>query len=82
MARHWEDKEKLKAGVSGAGLYGHVFWFAGGLFALLGVLADILNRSVGLDATSWLLLSVATLLMGNAMFIGWAVAWHLRISDR
>lgn len=82
MARHWEDEEKLKAGVGGAGLYGHVFWFAGALFAVLGVLADILNTSVGLDATSWLLLSVATLLLGNAMFIGWAVAWYLRISDR
>jgi len=80
MARHWDDKEKLRAGVGGAGLYGHVFWFAGALFALLGVLADILNTSVGLDATSWLLLSVATLLMGNAMFVGWAVGWYLRTS--
>ena len=80
MARHWEDKEKLKAGVSGLGLYGHVFWFAGALFALLGVLADILNTSLGLDATTWLLLSVATLLLGTAMFIGWAVAWYLRTS--
>jgi hypothetical protein len=81
MARHYEDKEKLKAGVGSLGLYGHVLWFAGALFALLGVLADILNASVGLDATSWLLLSVATLLMGNAIFIGWAVSWYLRASD-
>jgi hypothetical protein len=82
MTRHWEDREKLETGVGGAGLYGHVFWFAGALFALLGVLADALNVTIGLEATSWLLLSVATLLMGTAMFIGWAVGWYLRSSGR
>ena len=81
MTRHWEDREKLKAGIGGAGLYGHVFWFAGAVFAVLGVVADAMNSPIGLEATSWLLLSVATLLLGTAMFIGWAVGWYLRGSD-
>ena len=51
-------------------------------FALLGVLADALNVSIGLEVTSWLLLSIGTLLMGTAMFIGWAVGWYLRSSGK
>jgi len=78
MTRHWEDREKLKAGIGGAGLYGHVFWFAGAVFAVLGVVADVTDSPLGLEATSWLLLSVATLLLGTAMLIGWAVGWYLR----
>ena len=77
MARHWEDRERLKAGKGPMGFSAHVCWFLGVLFAVLGIVADVVNGSLGLESTSWFLLSIATFLAGLAFYIGWAVSWHL-----
>ena len=82
MARHWEDREHVKAGVSSAGLLGHVCWFLGILFALLGVVGDAANATLGLEPISWLLLSIAAFGASIPLFIGWAVAWYLRSVEK
>ena len=83
MTSHWEDHEKVRAGVGPAGKMGHVCWFLGVLFALLGVIADAANTSVGLEAISWLLLSIIAFLASVTFFISWGVAWYLRsIEDK
>ena len=77
MARHWEDREKLKASLGGQGQWGHICWYLGAVFAMLGVAGDAINVTLGLEPTSWLLLAVIFFLAAITFFIGWAVSWYL-----
>jgi len=78
MVRHWEDREHVKAGVGSSGMLGHVCWLLGIVFALLGVIGDAADVTLGLEPQSWLLLSIVAFIASIPMFIGWAVAWYLR----
>jgi len=82
MARHWENREYLKAGIGKGGMLAHVLGFLGFLFALLGIITDGANISLGLEATSWFLLAVFTMLVGITYFMGWMVSWYLVTTDR
>ena len=82
MAQHWEDREKLKDRVSLEGRVGHVFWLLGVAFAVLGVIGDAADITLGLEPTTWLLLAVAAFVAGIISFIEWAVAWYLKTTDR
>ena len=82
MARHWEDREYLKAGIGKQGMVGHVLWFLGLLFALLGIITDGANISLGLSATSWFLLAIVIMLASITFFMGWMVSWYLVTIDR
>jgi hypothetical protein len=82
MARHWEDREALKAGIGRAGQWGHLLWFLGVIFAVLGIIAGVANTPIGLSATSWLLLAIFTMLAGITFFMGWMVAWYLNTIDQ
>ena len=58
MARHYEDREKIRAGIGSQGAYGHYLWFAAVLFVILGIIGDAANVTIGLSATSWFLLAI------------------------
>jgi hypothetical protein len=57
MARHWEDREKVKANIRSEGWSAHICWFLGAVFAVLGIVAGAMNASLGLSSTGWLLLA-------------------------
>lgn len=78
MARHWEDREQIKAGIGSAGWMGHVCWFLGCIFAVLGLIGDAVNATLGLEPMTWLLLAIVAFVASIPLFIGWAVAWYLR----
>jgi len=78
MVRAWEDLEKMKAGISSEGAWGHVLWILAIIFAVLGVIADAANVKLGLNACSWLLLAIVVAVLSVSSFIGWAVAWYLK----
>jgi hypothetical protein len=80
MAQHWEDREKMKASLGGSGKWGHIFWYFAAVFALLGVIGDAANATLGLEPASWFLLAMTTFLASITFFIGWAVSWYLTIS--
>ena len=81
MARHWEDREKIRASLGEKGWWGHILWFLAVIFAILGVIADAINATLGLEPISWFLLAIATSLAGIPFFIGWAVSWYLRTTE-
>jgi len=82
MAKHWEDREYLKAGIGRGGAWGHLLWFLGMVFAVLGIIAGVANTPLGLSATSWLLLAIFAMLASITFFIGWAIGWYLRSVDK
>ena len=77
MPYHWESRENMKAGIRTSGLLGHILWFLGVIFAILGVIGDATNTNLGLEPLSWLVLAAVVLLLGVCLFIGLAISWYL-----
>jgi hypothetical protein len=79
MKYRWEqtDRKGTQAGVRSLGLSGHVSEFLAIVFALLGIIADAANATLGLEATTWLLLALVAFGASITSFIAWAVCWHL-----
>lgn len=77
MPYRWENREQM-ADVRSEGLWGHVCWFLGIVFAILGIIAGAMNTAIGLDAIEWFLLGILTLVAGMAFFIGLVAAWYLK----
>ena len=76
--RHWEDREKLVASLGRQGMWAHVCWFLGAIFAVLGIIAGAMNSAVGLQPTYWFLLAIVAFLAGIPFFMGVALSWYLR----
>ena len=77
MARHWEDRERMRAGIGPSGKWAHNLWYLAAIFAILGIISDAVNSPLGLESMSWFMLAIATFLASITYFIGWAVSWYL-----
>ena len=77
MPYHWESRENMKASIRTSGLWGHILWFLGAIFAILGIIGDATNTNLGLEPLSWLMLAAVVVLLGVCMFIGLAISWYL-----
>jgi hypothetical protein len=82
MPYRWEDRTKVKSGIATLGLWGHIAFWLGYPFALLGIIGDAAGVKVGLSATSWLLLSIAAFASAIVCFIGWGVCWYLSVQEQ
>lgn len=81
MARRWEDRKQMAASIGTAGLWGHICWFLGIIFAVLGVIGDAANVSLGLEPMSWFLLAIVASVLSISLFIGLAMAWYLSTTE-
>ena len=77
MPYHWEDRQRM-ADVRGTGLWAHVCWFLGAIFAIIGIVAGAIDAPIGLEATHWFLLAIVAALLGIPFFMGVALSWYLR----
>ena len=81
MKKPWEEpfknREEMRAALSPMGLMGHVSLFLGIIFAVLGVIADAANATLGLEPTSWLLLAIVACVAGMPAWLTWAISMHL-----
>jgi len=72
----WRAERTLRMGGVYA-VWGGVCWILGVVFAILGIIADAMNGTLGLTAMSWFLLAVAAFVASIPEYIGWAVAVYL-----
>jgi hypothetical protein len=77
MPNRWEDREQIKRGIGLQGLLGDVCFLLGVVFAVLGVIGDAVNVTLGLEPMSWFLLAIVACLASLAFFIGWAMGLYL-----
>ena len=81
MKKPWEEpfknREEMRAALSPMGLMGHVSLFLGIVFAVLGVIADAANATLGLEPTSWLLLAIVACVAGMPAWLTWGISMHL-----
>ena len=61
------------------GVMGSVGTWLGVIFAVLGIISEAIDATLGLSATSWFLLAIASLLFGLNCWIGWAVGMYFHI---
>jgi uncharacterized membrane protein len=81
MAFPWEelvnDRGKVEKSIRASGLAGHIYLIIGFVFAILGVISDAMNVSLGLEATSWFLLAITAILAGLFPWLTWVVSVYL-----
>ena len=77
MPYRWESRENMKASIRTSGLWGHILWFLGAIFAILGIIGDATNTNLGLEPISWLMLAAVVVLLSICLFIGLAISWYL-----
>jgi len=55
-----------------------VFWALGIVFAILGIIADAANITLGLEAISWFLLAIAFFVTSLSFCLAWALGVYFR----
>jgi len=59
-------------GLGAHGGTGRVGWLLGVIFAILGVVGEVMNTTLGLAPISWYLLSIAASVSGMSNIVTWA----------
>ena len=77
MSERWRNREWIVSSGNRMSMSGAACWIFGAVFAVLGILADIMNVTLGLEMTTWLMLSIALFVAGISWYIGWAVAVYV-----
>ena len=81
MRKPWEEpfknREEMRAALGPMGLSGHISLFLGIIFAVLGVIADAANATLGLEPASWLLLAIVACVVGMPAWLTWGICMHL-----
>ena len=76
VKRWWNGKRALRmAGVWA--MWGGVCWILGVVFAVLGVIGDAMNATLGLEPISWFLLAIAAFVASIPCYLGWAVGVYV-----
>ncbi len=65
------------ASIGVSGLCGHISFFLGVIFAVLGVIGDAANVSLGLEPISWLLLAIAAFVISAIGYFSWGVVVYV-----
>jgi hypothetical protein len=76
-AEPFENREEMRSTLSPMGLAGHICLFLGAVFAILGIVSDAANATLGLEPMSWLVLAIIVLVAGMPMWLTWGISMHL-----
>jgi len=81
MERYATSRELIAGKATMWAMLGGVCWILGVVFAILGIIADAMNGTLGLESASWLLLAIATFVISAIWYLSWAVAMYLRTTE-
>lgn len=82
MVRHWEDRKFLIESLGVSGSFGHALWFLSLICAIIGVICDLFDYYLGLTSLSWFLLSLIFGVLSIPYFIGIAISWYLKTTEK
>jgi hypothetical protein len=66
-----KDRERAMGGLGAHGWSGRISWILGIIFAIVGVISELMNTTFGLAPTSWYLLSIAAFASSAGMIVSW-----------
>jgi hypothetical protein len=75
--KRWSSYEWIVGKGGWMSAWGGSCWILGFVFAVLGIIAEVMNTTLGLEPISWFLLAIAAFVAGISWYIGWAVAVYL-----
>ena len=81
MEKRATNRELIAGKASMWAMLGGVCWILGVVFLILGIVADAINTTLGLEPTSWFLLAIAVLVISAIWYLSWAVAVYLRVTE-
>ncbi len=73
MSKRWSSGAFAQRMAGMWAVWGGICWSLGLIFAILGVIAETTDASLGLTPLSWYLLAIALFVASVAEYIGWAV---------
>ena len=77
MKERWKNRKMILNSASTSMTMAHVSWLLGAVFAVLGVIGEAINVTLGLAPTSWLLLAIAAFVASIPQLLGWHLAVYL-----
>ncbi len=77
MGDSWKNHKWIVGKGSMWAIWGGACWILGAIFAILGIIADSINDTLGLEPISWFLLAIALFVAAISWYIGWAVAVYI-----
>ena len=81
MMESWTEPGFTKNGRGRMGIMASIGTWLGVSFAIIGAIGDATSTVIGLYPTSWLLLSIASLLFGLGCWLGWAVGMYFHVKE-
>ena len=78
----WTIKKEIVDGIGSSGAFGHAFWFLSIICAIIGIISDLGNWTLGLKVMYWFQLAIVLGILSISIFIGWAVAWYLKNTEK
>jgi hypothetical protein len=61
-----------------AAIWGGTLWYIGVIFAILGIIADATNGTLGLTMMAWFMLAIVCHLAGLSFWISWALGLYFK----
>ena len=77
MEKHWWDGKRALRMAGAWAMWGGICWILGAVFAILGIIADAINGTLGLESASWFLLAIAMFVASIPEYLGWAVGVYV-----
>jgi len=77
MPERWKDHKWIISKGGAWTLVGGACFFLGVIFAVLGVIGDAANVTLGLEPMSWFLLAIAVLVISAIWYFSWGVAVYV-----
>ena len=82
MVKHWENRKWLIESIGTSGSWAHALWFLSIIFAINGVISDLFDSDLGLTSMSWFLLALVFGVLSIPFYIGIAMAWYLKTTEK
>jgi len=77
MVKRWKDRKWIVAKGGMWTAWGGACWIFGIIFAIVGVIGELIDTNIGLVPMSWYLLSIAAFVASIPEYLGWAIAVYL-----
>jgi len=77
MLERWRDHKWIISKGGTWTMLGGVCFFLGIAFAVLGVIGDAIDGTLGLEPISWFLLAIAVLVISTIWYFSWGVAVYV-----
>ena len=77
MEERWKNRKMILTSASTSMVSAHICWLLGAVFAVVGVIGEAINVTLGLGPISWLLLSIAAFVASIPQLLGWHLAVYL-----